>query len=238
MFNESSITKMFERDQLPNLVSLKQLFFKLAHSSIMRLNEISMNKVMIQSKFRSSSNSCTTKPRFAHFFKRVQTLSLSLFLSLSSGRSQLFDLIVMVFKYQLVACGQPSDLLQLTVNHLQAIERMSDKSPARLPVQLVNQKLLKRFGATSLWQLTRSRQALLNYLTGVRTKVSVLLRLQLQTDSGSVRLTPNGRVTCHCQLPGQVVHFRSDGQVLLTERFDCVGQYELDESGTTLGINM
>lgn len=144
----------------------------------------------------------------------------------------------MVFKYQLVACAQPSDLLQLTVNHLQAMECMSDKNPVRLPVQLTSQRLLKRFGASSLWQLTRARQMLLNYLIGVRTKVSVLLRLRLQTDQGACRLPPNGRVACHCQLPGQIVHFRSDGQVLASERFDCIGQYELDQNGTTLGSNM
>lgn len=45
MFNESFVAEMFERDQLPNMISLKQLFVKLAHSSIMRLNEISMSKV-------------------------------------------------------------------------------------------------------------------------------------------------------------------------------------------------
>ena len=151
---------------------------------------------------------------------------------------QLFDLIVMVFKYQLVACGQPGDLLQLTVNHLQAMERMSDKCPVRLPVQLTTQRLLKRFGSATIWQLNRARQTLLNYLLGVRTRVSVLLRLRLQTETGAICLPPNARVACHCQLPGQIVHFRPDGQIESTIKFDCVGVYELDENGTQLGSNM
>lgn len=145
----------------------------------------------------------------------------------------------MVFKYQLISCSQGSDLLQLTVNHLSGIERMSDKAPVVLPIQLLIQRLLSLFSSAPISVLVFARRTLLNYLLGVRTRVSVLLRLQLQSPvRGTVCLSPNGRVACHCQLPGHVTHFHPDGKIRDSGRFDCVGVYELDETPIRLGENM
>ena len=49
---------------------------------------------------------------------------------------QLFDLIIMVFKYQLCACRCSSDLIQITLNHLNSLAEVTDKQPIKLLIAL------------------------------------------------------------------------------------------------------
>ena len=73
--------------------STRQIFDRLAHSSIMRLNESSMDK--------------------------------------------LFDLMTMGFKYQLLACSYPEELLHVTLNHLAQLR--SKVADAKVVVDLVDE---------------------------------------------------------------------------------------------------
>ena len=68
------IDELFRPQDVYSMHSVRQIFDRLAHSSIMRLNESSMDK--------------------------------------------LFDLMTMGFKYQMLACSYPQELLHVTLNHL------------------------------------------------------------------------------------------------------------------------
>merc|ERR1711971_1063063 len=74
MYNPKFIAELFRSQEVYTVHSTRQIFDRLAHSSIMRLNESSMDK--------------------------------------------LFDLMTMGFKYQLLSCSYPQQLLQVTQNHL------------------------------------------------------------------------------------------------------------------------
>ena len=74
MYNKMFIDELFRPQDVYSMHSVRQIFDRLAHSSIMRLNESSMDK--------------------------------------------LFDLMTMGFKYQMLACSYPQELLHVTLNHL------------------------------------------------------------------------------------------------------------------------
>jgi len=86
MYNPKFIAELFRGQDVYNMQSTRQIFDKLAHSSIMRLNESSMDK--------------------------------------------LFDLMTMGFKYQLIACRYPQELLHVTLNHLHQLRAKIDDATA------------------------------------------------------------------------------------------------------------
>ena len=47
MFNPGLINEIFKKQKLLNIYVMRQMYEKLAHSSIMKLNQQSMNKVYI-----------------------------------------------------------------------------------------------------------------------------------------------------------------------------------------------
>ena len=86
MYNKMFIEELFRPQDVYSMHSTRQIFDRLAHSSIMRLNESSMDK--------------------------------------------LFDLMTMGFKYQLMACAYPQELLLVTLNHLYQLRAKIDDATA------------------------------------------------------------------------------------------------------------
>ena len=86
MYNPKFIAELFRGQDVYSMQSTRQIFDKLAHSSIMRLNESSMDK--------------------------------------------LFDLMTMGFKYQMIACRYPQELLHVTLNHLYQLRAKIDDAAA------------------------------------------------------------------------------------------------------------
>lgn len=100
MFNEKFVEELFKPQPLYTNASVRGIFDRLVHSSIMRLSESSMDKV---------------SPLQSNGF----TYSIPL---------QLYDLMVMGFKYQLMNCKYPEELLQVTLNHLNTVKDMIENS--------------------------------------------------------------------------------------------------------------
>lgn len=86
MYSPSFVSELFKPQEVYTVKSVRQVFDRLAHSSIMRLNEASMDK--------------------------------------------LFDLMVMGFKYQLLSCRSPPEILVVTLNHLRALRGKVASDPA------------------------------------------------------------------------------------------------------------
>ena len=74
MFAQKFVQTLFEPGDIYTPTSTRQIFNKLAHSSIMRLNQSSMDK--------------------------------------------LYDLMTMGFKYQMLGCSSPEEILTVTKRHL------------------------------------------------------------------------------------------------------------------------
>lgn len=215
IFNSKLINEVFKPHNTITFHVLRTIFEKLVHSSIMRLNEQSMNK--------------------------------------------LFDLMIMVIKYQLFACPKPSDIITVTDNHFISIIEMlknndndgnngdeqqnKPETSCNNIVEIVNvvrNQFLLHYQQYDLLRFQQIRYNLLNFLKDIRTRVSIFLREGLQTNDGMFVIPyQNVMVECECQIPGVVRYFHgSYNEIIRTEHFDVGGHYLVDDSRTKLGLNM
>ena len=133
MYNPKFIAELFRGQDVYNMQSTRQIFDKLAHSSIMRLNESSMDKA----RPPAQPPLAAPNPGGCHVWGGARPGALSPSHAASSHAaprhtlrpatprflSQLFDLMTMGFKYQLIACRYPQELLHVTLNHLHQAPR-------------------------------------------------------------------------------------------------------------------
>ena len=85
---------------------------------------------------------------------------------------QLYDLMLMTFKYQLLLCKSGHELLLLTLNHLDGLREMVSDDEC---VQFVNKTCLQLtdcFHSFTDGQLMIARHTMLSYLQDCNRKVS------------------------------------------------------------------
>lgn len=89
---------------------------------------------------------------------------------------KLFDLMMMGVKQQVLMCSQPSDLLLVTLNHLDAL-RMYATYPAILSQVEATLNLFRKVYCTmSLGELADVRRSLLDFVQDLHIRVSVFLK--------------------------------------------------------------
>jgi hypothetical protein len=126
MFSEKFLEEIFKPQELCSRKALRTIFERLAHTSIMRLNESSMDKVNILF--------------LAWNLKMTNCLS-TLF--------KLFDLMTMAVKYQTTLVTRPREILLVTLNHLDSIMPfINDSAPC---VQMVEQCYKRLFKVNFNW---------------------------------------------------------------------------------------
>ena len=101
MISSKFIEELFKPQDIYSSLSVRQIFDRLAHSSIMRLNESSMDK--------------------------------------------LYDLMTMGFKYQIMSCSQASDILQVSLNHVDLIGIVCENSDCASLIDFTRKQLLEVF---------------------------------------------------------------------------------------------
>ena len=94
-FDNKFVEALFKPQQLYSLAATREVFERLAHSSIMRLNS----------------------SRYADIATCIFAINLIANASLACSMEKLFDLMVMGFKYQVLACQHAQDVLQVTSAH-------------------------------------------------------------------------------------------------------------------------
>ncbi|KAI2655065.1 Protein OSCP1 [Labeo rohita] len=100
MFNKKFLEELFKPQELYSKKALRTVFDRLAHASIMRLNQASMDK--------------------------------------------LYDLMTMAFKYQVLLCPRPKDILLVSFNHMDAIRDFVKDTPSILSqVDETNKQLIE-----------------------------------------------------------------------------------------------
>uniref|UniRef100_A0A183BTG9 NR LBD domain-containing protein n=1 Tax=Globodera pallida TaxID=36090 RepID=A0A183BTG9_GLOPA len=96
---------------------------------------------------------------------------------------KLFDLMIMAVKYQFLLCKEPSELVLVTMNHLDGMKAIFKDHPTIIErIDHASTLLMDHFGDTPLWQMAVIRSELLNFLSGTCVKASPLLRAQRQLD--------------------------------------------------------
>ncbi|XP_060062175.1 protein OSCP1-like isoform X2 [Erinaceus europaeus] len=155
MFNRKFMEELFKPQELYSKKALRTVYDRLAHASIMRLNQASMDK--------------------------------------------LYDLMTMAFKYQVLLCPRPKDVLLITFNHLDAIKGFIQDSPA------------------ILHQVDEAFRQLV--------EVSIFLKDKVQNSNGRFVLPVSGPVPWGTEVPGLIRVFNSKGEEVKQVEFKHGGSY-------------
>jgi len=170
MYYPRFVEELFKPQEMYSLQSTRQIFDRLAHSSIMRLNESSMDK--------------------------------------------LFDLMAMGFKYQIISCMAPQELIDITHNHLDVLKRLVNNCAqvAELVDECVRQMQMA-YGQMALYDFNAMRQSLCMFFQDRKVKVSLFLHDQTQNSDGTIVVPCSGALAVGAQLPGTVRYFQGGAEV-------------------------
>ncbi|XP_022430962.1 protein OSCP1 isoform X3 [Delphinapterus leucas] len=182
MFNRKFMEELFKPQELYSKKALRTVYDRLAHASIMRLNQASMDK--------------------------------------------LYDLMTMAFKYQVLLCPRPKDVLLVTFNHLDAIKGFIQDSPTILhQVDETFQQLTEIYGGLSAGEFQLIRQTLLIFFQDLHIRVSIFLKDKVQNSNGRFVLPVSGPLPWGTKVPGLVRTFNNKGEEVRKVEFKHGGSY-------------
>ena len=167
----------------------------------------------------------------------------------AASMDKLYDLMTMVFKYQISLCPRPQDILLVTLNHVDAIRVFVQDNPAvRSQVDNVFRQLIQHYGNLSSGEFMLIRQTLLNFFQDMHIRVSLFLKDKSQNTNGRFVLPLSGPVPFGFDVPGTVKLYNEKGQQIKQSSFDCIGRYAASsregsidlrgDRGTKLGTNI
>lgn len=205
MYSPLFITELFKSQEMYSAISTKQIFEKLAHSSIMRLNKQSMEK--------------------------------------------LYDLMIMGFKYQLISCSFPQQILQITLYHLEILKSLVKSDTISKSVQSVISQTINLYTSLTNGQWLHLYQSLMKFLQGKKTKVSLFLQRNLQSMDGTLILSNDGPLPLGTSTPGIITYYEGENTIKsrsFTANTDnnvapynnCHETDEMFDMTSTLGHNM
>uniref|UniRef100_A0A8C9XC78 Organic solute carrier partner 1 n=1 Tax=Sander lucioperca TaxID=283035 RepID=A0A8C9XC78_SANLU len=197
MFNKKFLEELFKPQELYSKKALRTVFDRLAHASIMRLNQASMDK--------------------------------------------LYDLMTMAFKYQVLLCPRPKDILLISFNHMDAIKDFVKDTPSILSqVDETYQQLIEMYTTLCSGEFQLIRQTLLIFFQDMHIRVSALcclllcfplcqvsifLKDKVQNSNGRFVLPTSGPVPYGTQVPGLIRMFSCTGEEVTRLQFNNGGNY-------------
>ncbi|KAL4657562.1 protein OSCP1 isoform X2 [Arapaima gigas] len=182
MFNKKFLEELFKPQELYSKKALRTVFDRLAHASIMRLNQASMDK--------------------------------------------LYDLMTMAFKYQVLLCPRPKDLLLVSFNHMDAIRDFVRDAPSILnQVDETYRQLIEMYTSLSGGEFQLIRQTLLIFFQDMHIRVSIFLKDKVQNSNGRFVLPTSGPVPYGTQIPGLIRMFNCSGDEVKKVQFHNAGNY-------------
>ncbi|XP_068822364.1 protein OSCP1 isoform X2 [Capricornis sumatraensis] len=182
MFNQKFMEELFKPQELYSKKALRTVYDRLAHASIMRLNQASMDK--------------------------------------------LYDLMTMAFKYQVLLCPRPKDVLLVTLNHLDAIKGLIQDSPTILhQVDETFRQLTDIYRDLSAGEFQLIRQTLLIFFQDLHIRVSIFLKDKVQNSNGRFVLPVSGPVPWGTEVPGLIRTFNNKGKEVKKTEFKHGGSY-------------
>ena len=113
--------------------------------------------------------------------------------------------MTMGFKYQLLACSYPAEIMEVTLNHLNAIRQMVAPDETTLEyIDNFHVRFLEVYGGLAWCEWALLRQTLCNFFQGRKVKVSLFLNGGLQNPDGSIVLPQGGPLPPDTDIPGTV----------------------------------
>merc|ERR1719507_2643671 len=120
----------------------------------------------------------------------------------------------MGFKYQIISCMAPQEMIDITHNHLDVLKRLVGSNPqvTELLDECVRQMQVS-YASMSLWDFNAMRQSLCTFFQDRKVKVSLFLHDQTQNADGSFVVSASGTLPVGALPPGTVRYFQA-GQEL------------------------
>ena len=176
MYNKKFIRELFKPQEMYKNDATRQIFDRLAHSSIMRLNESSMEK--------------------------------------------LYDLMTMGFKYQMLNCVSPRQLVTVSLNHMRNLQTIVQDREVKSMIDGAIALVRATYGSFTEGDFFMLKQGLCRFFQGRRVKVSLFLQDGLQNMDGSMVLdvSTSKWVPKGTDLPGTAYFF--DGRERLRATVD------------------
>ncbi|XP_055749788.1 protein OSCP1-like [Salvelinus fontinalis] len=143
-----------------------------------------------------------------------------------ASMDRLYELMVMAFKYQLLLCPRPRDLLIISYNHIDAIREFVRDTPSVLnQVDETHRKIIEVYTPLSDGEFQLLRQTLLIFLQDMHVRVSLFLKDKVQNPNGRFSLSTTGPVPHGTEVPGLIRMFSSNGKEWKRWEFPTGGSY-------------
>ncbi|XP_052389336.1 protein OSCP1-like [Carassius gibelio] len=166
-----------------------------------------------------------------------------------ASMDKLYDLMTMAFKYQIVLCPRPQDLLLITFNHTDTIKELVKDNPSLInQISEAQRQLIEVYTPLSDGEFQLLRHTLLVLFQDMQIRVSIFLNEKIQNPNGHFVLQTSGPVPYGSEAPGLIRWFNAKGREVRRTRFPSGGSYKsathqgsFDLSGdriTLLGTNM
>lgn len=129
----------------------------------------------------------------------------------SESMDKLYDLMVMAFKYEVLQCAHPKDLIHITLNHFDTIIKFVPlKSEAHSLVLQMHKNFVKIYGDMPIGDLVMMRHLLLAFLQDAKNKVSVFINSKTQNHDGHFVTMTHGAVAKDTDVPGVIRYFKKE----------------------------
>ncbi|MGH0180618.1 UNVERIFIED_CONTAM: hypothetical protein FKN15_012633 [Acipenser sinensis] len=141
-------------------------------------------------------------------------------------RLKLYDLMTMAFKYQVLLCPRPKDILLVSFNHMDAIKDFIGDSPSIFnQVDEIFRQLIEMYSSLPAGEFQLIRQTLLIFFQDMHIRVSIFLKDKVQNSNGRFVLPTSGPVPYGTQIPGLIRMFNYNGDEMKKSEFPNGGNY-------------
>ncbi|XP_039676951.1 protein OSCP1a isoform X1 [Perca fluviatilis] len=143
-----------------------------------------------------------------------------------ASMDRLYELMIMAFKYQVLLCPRPKDLLLITYNHIDTIrEFVKDTPVVGNKVDETHRKIIETYSSLPEGEFQLLRQTLLIFFQDMHIRVSLFLKNQLQNPNGRFSLSTSGPVPYGMDVPGLIRTFDRKGREVRRSEFPTGGSY-------------
>ena len=128
--------------------------------------------------------------------------------------------MTMGFKYQMLQCSYPHELLHVTLNHLYQLRaKVEDAEAVAALVDDVIRLANERYAPMSTYDFSGLKQTLCRFFAEKRVKVSLFLQDGIQKNDGTICLSYAGQLPPGFDLPGKITHYDVSGAAIGVDAF-------------------
>lgn len=109
-----------------------------------------------------------------------------------TSMDKLMDLMTMGFKYQISSVSSPTHILQITLNHIEALQNACDDPHVNQAIQITIIRIIDTYSRLPLGELFALKYACVRFVQNRLVKVSVFMEENIQSADGVILLDTSG----------------------------------------------